>query len=339
MKKFILLLLLLLIICFIPFNLYLEKFQPNYSFWDIVEIFNENFIKNNFSDKADDWGAFGDYIGGALSPILAFASFMALLYTIRLQSEELKATREELARSAKAQENSEKALAEQSQIFHQQQFESTFFTLLNEINVLVKDVKQSFDTEWISTASDFQNIKNYRQREFCIALNYFKSKHLEQECHYAYYIEYRDENFDLNQKEVNENIKQIQLWIDSQIDGFQKFSLLTYQILKLINQSSSDNKKQYANLLRTCIPFQLLQLLYINIYRPDTEYFQKYKKLLEKFAFLEHMPFSFYDGARYSTIGNGNRILFYLIDIYEESAFGDSEYIKQLNQYLKTKET
>lgn len=40
-------------------------------------------------------GQMGDFFGGMLNPILAFASFIALLYTIRIQSQEIKEAKEE----------------------------------------------------------------------------------------------------------------------------------------------------------------------------------------------------------------------------------------------------
>ena len=55
------------------------------------------------SSSPAEWGQMGDFFGGMLNPILAFASFIALLYTIRIQSEELKLTREEFAKSVEAQ--------------------------------------------------------------------------------------------------------------------------------------------------------------------------------------------------------------------------------------------
>jgi uncharacterized membrane protein len=55
-----------------------------------------------FGNTADVWGQMGDYFGGMLNPIFAFASFIALLYTIQIQSEELRLTRKELNRAASA---------------------------------------------------------------------------------------------------------------------------------------------------------------------------------------------------------------------------------------------
>jgi uncharacterized membrane protein len=57
-----------------------------------------------FSTNAD-WGTFGDYFGGTLNPILSFLSLIAVLYTITLQTHELKLSREEIERSIKKDED------------------------------------------------------------------------------------------------------------------------------------------------------------------------------------------------------------------------------------------
>lgn len=40
------------------------------------------------SDQADDWGQFGDYVGGVLNPLLSFCAFAGLLVTLRAQNAE-----------------------------------------------------------------------------------------------------------------------------------------------------------------------------------------------------------------------------------------------------------
>ncbi|MDP5134362.1 hypothetical protein ORJ04_00175 [Rheinheimera baltica] len=57
------------------------------------------FAENN-KVELGDLGAIGDYFGGLLNPILAFASFIALLYTVNLQS---KGLRDSEAATTKAQ--------------------------------------------------------------------------------------------------------------------------------------------------------------------------------------------------------------------------------------------
>src|SRR5690606_20810677 len=49
------------------------------------------------------WGAYGDYFGGILNPIVAFAALVALLYGLSIQRKELQAAREQLKESAIAQ--------------------------------------------------------------------------------------------------------------------------------------------------------------------------------------------------------------------------------------------
>lgn len=87
---------------------------------------------------SEELGIMGDFIGGTLNPIFAFTSFMALLYTIKLQSEtielqikDLKLTREELSQSRKAQQDSADTLK-------QQRFEMTFFSLLSLLESRIK---------------------------------------------------------------------------------------------------------------------------------------------------------------------------------------------------------
>ncbi|MGP1533734.1 MAG: putative phage abortive infection protein [Campylobacter sp.] len=101
-------------------------------------------------------GQVGDFLGGYLNPLFALLSFIALLITIVFQSEELKnsreelrLTREELAKSAEAQERS-------SQIFEQQRFENTFFSLLKTLNLDIKDFKSNND-RFLENHGDYDN--------------------------------------------------------------------------------------------------------------------------------------------------------------------------------------
>ena len=88
---------------------------------------------------ADDksYNNFGDYFGGVLNPILAFISFIAILWTVALQrksidvqSKELKLTNKELELTKNELAGSRKAQEEHTKLFEQQQFETTFFNML-----------------------------------------------------------------------------------------------------------------------------------------------------------------------------------------------------------------
>ena len=116
--------------------LYLNQF--GYIFFANDEHSWETIIKENIEiDKIEKLGQVGDFIGGTLNPLFALFSFMLLLITVKIQNkslknsqEELKFTREELARSANAQEK-------QIESIKIQNFETTFFNLLNFHNKIV----------------------------------------------------------------------------------------------------------------------------------------------------------------------------------------------------------
>lgn len=93
-----------------------------------------------FTDYPAAYGQMGDFFGGLLNPVLAFASFLALLYTIQIQSKqleisakELKETKEEIAASRKAQEDLSNTQLTQL-------FENNFFSQMNYI----AGIKESF---------------------------------------------------------------------------------------------------------------------------------------------------------------------------------------------------
>lgn len=83
------------------------------------------------------WGAFGDYIGGVLGPILGTLILIGVLYTVRLQ-------RDLLADARRAERN-------QRRLALQQGFENAFFRMLDAINT------RAAQATIIVPAADFQS--------------------------------------------------------------------------------------------------------------------------------------------------------------------------------------
>jgi len=79
-------------------------------------IYFANF-NNGFSHDKNDWGTFGDFMGGTLNPLFAFLSLFAIIYTIRIQTQELEYSREELKATKEELEKSRIAQQEQSESF------------------------------------------------------------------------------------------------------------------------------------------------------------------------------------------------------------------------------
>ncbi len=227
-----------------------------FAFFCIVSVFGVYSISfKDFSFIADTekFGQFGDFIGGTLNPILAFLSFMALLYTIKIQMDELKLSREELEATRKELEGSRIAQQEQSESLKLQNeatklqmFENTFFSLLREANGLLHDFLLEGNGNKIN-----ENIEKCTRSEIICVEN------------------------DL--REVFTNINY----------GFMKtYFIMLYQLLKYIDKSTVKNKIFYTNIVRANLDSKILSLLAINCYVYN---FIEYKNMLQKYSFFEHL--------------------------------------------------
>jgi len=61
------------------------------------------------SENPDAWGQFGDYVGGLLNPLVAYAAFYWLTRSVSLQKQELAETRAALEESSASQERQAEA--------------------------------------------------------------------------------------------------------------------------------------------------------------------------------------------------------------------------------------
>lgn len=276
-------------------------------------------VVNDENSTLSNLGTIGDYFGGLINPLLGFVSFCALLYTIRIQMkslakqseeleltrEELRATKEELARSAKAQEES-------SKIFRQQQFESTFFSLLNQIILSIENFHKSH-MEIRTIPIDKTNLTDLINK---------KDKKIT--------IHKVIKNISQN-KDLGEAWRNINLYDNS----LSKIFILIYQLLKLIDgydielskgkkKKPSKKAKSYSNILRSCLDGDFLQLFAINGCRTDFNNMDIYKGYIEKYALLEHMSFKFRNDS------NVSEILKEMTNVYAENAFGNSDAYREL---------
>lgn len=115
--------------------------------------------------------------------------------------------------------------------------------------------------------------------------------------------------------------------------NFSNFFRMLYQILKYINTHENiiNNKylkknvdpkvKDYTNIIRSYLDTDLLTCLAINCYCLENEYgeYNKYKELLERYEFLEHLP-------------NVLPIQFSSYLYYDIKAFGNSTWFKPFNE-------
>lgn len=249
------------------------------------------------------WGTFGDYFGGTLNPIISLLALIGLLYTIHQQAQEMKATREELKQASEQQRKQVEQQSRQSEIFNLQQFESTFFSLLEQHNNILEKIIVNNNKIKITMISSLN--EKCKEYEKCSIL-YKKYKEI---------YELEESHLMVSNQYIRNNIRQ-----DPEL---RRYFIILFQLLKLISISLSTNReaitecfskndeesrkgisklfidpkeKIYSNILRSFIPNEILKLLALNCLTLDNssdmqnlKTFFNFQGLLNRYAFLEHL--------------------------------------------------
>lgn len=217
-------------------------------------------FNGQLSHNQNTWGLFGDFIGGALNPILAFLGLIALLITIRLQSKELVNAAQELQKSTEA-------LQDQSKSLKKQNLESTFFQLLKLHNDIVSDldIRRKHDSVILHSGRDcFRQWKKQLLWRLKIAEEGVKSE--TEVIKKAYEKFYTEHGSDIGHYFRN-----------------------LYRALKFINESDISNPSFYTGLIRAQLSSDEQFLLF---YNGLSKYGENFKELIEKYSLLEHLDTS-----------------------------------------------
>lgn len=241
-------------------------------------------FNNGLTSESSNWGAFGDFMGGTLNPIFALFSLFAIIYTIKIQTqelefsrEELKATKEELEKSRIAQEEQSNSFRIQNKSISIQTFENNFYQLIN----LFSNARQNLSIE-------VQNLLSYRDdegQEFRL-----NNQNYESDC----------KIFDNEEKVFSyEAIKKyLLIFKDSYSEDYNEFNDefegytgayfgQIYQIIKFIDRSEIYEKQRYINILRAQFIKEELELLFYHCLGEVGK--RKFKPLLEVYEFFEHI--------------------------------------------------
>ncbi|WP_269914777.1 putative phage abortive infection protein [Acinetobacter sp. HY1485] len=173
-------------------------------------------LSKSGSTRMAELGQVGDFFGGLLNPFLAFLSFVTLLYTINLQRKD----GQKLAR-----------------LQYMQQFDSTFFALLSELNRVLESLQNS------SNGKDSQLDRSYDK----IALaSIEKFQELPNKL--------------IRDREVSRYFMMV----------YQALKLINDKL------SCNKNRKVYTNILRASISEKAARLLMINALHNDFSEYKKY---------------------------------------------------------------
>lgn len=209
-------------------------------------------------------GQFGDLFGG-LNALFSGLAFAGLIYAIYLQRNELKLQRLELKQTRIELKGQKEQLKAQNETFLKQNFDSAFFQLLRFHNDLLSsiDLVLSVKRQIIVTGRD------------C-----FKNFHKMFGSHYI-------ANADKKTGHERVNTSYMNFYKNHQSDLGHYFRNL-YNIIKFIENSSTEDKQMYANLVRAQLSSYEHALLFYN--GLSDLGCEKFKPLIEKYALLKNIP-------------------------------------------------
>ncbi|MBU3938167.1 putative phage abortive infection protein [bacterium] len=264
----------------------------------VVGMYFFNFKEYGLSPNQGVWGTFGDFVGGTLNPIFAMMSFIALLSTIKLQSEELALTREELEKSSKALMEQSDSFKIQNDSIKQQNFENTFFKMIDLHNQIVNNLVLTQKQAVYSSVPQKYKINN-------INVNLIDNKDYLSKKVIARLLEiftvFCKSRYGRQIDELYNNFHNEY----QEIIGHYYGNI--YQILKLIDTSNIEDKKRYSSLYRAQFSVAEIELLaYHCLSKVAVE---KFKPLIEKYQFLEHI--------------DKKTVLDEVINLYDKNAFGE----------------
>lgn len=179
------------------------------------------------SNDHTKWGTFGDYLGG----IFAFLAFLAVLYTINVQIEqlkvsrdELKLTREEMKLSRKEMKNSVLALQSQNKTLMHRNFESTYFELIKMRSNVLLGVRC--------------NVRGTLSKGIDATRQFYKS----------YTIVFSEPKYNIDNAEEKITVS-FNNTVSAYMKGIEDYFRFIKSIFKFIDSSDITNKNYYSDLL------------------------------------------------------------------------------------------
>ena len=281
-----------------------------------------SYFKNlSVTNDSATWGTFGDYLGGTLNPIISFLALIGLLYTIHQQAQEMQATREELKQAAEQQRQQVEQQSRQSEIFNLQQFESTFFSLLEQHNKVVEriEVKSIYEELHNIYNTKIDQITTRKPSEELSNSHAIKSinQHYELKSYFNLLFQIlKFISINLSKNSESNNSEDLKITIkDFDADNKRSKEKLSHEYI-------NPQERMYSDILRSFIPNIILKLLALNCLTIDkfsrdneSKTLYNFQGLLNRYALLEQLQLVFTDINKidYSHLSNGDDAIHFLI--------------------------
>jgi len=249
----------------------------------VVFFWNETFFDTGNLIKAEKVGQFGDFIGGLVGSLWALAGVVLFYVALKEQRIDFRTNQEvlktqlnafkqqvkEFELQRKELELTREVFSQQSETLKLQQFESTYFSMINLHHQIVNSI----------------DITTNKKVKLPLKTITYTSR----DCFNFFITELNDiylTNLTNNEaSRIDEAYKK--LYLENQSDLGHYFRNL-YNILKFIDKKNQGDKFFYSNLLRAQLSSSELILLFYNGISQFGKF--KFKPLIEKYHFLQNIP-------------------------------------------------
>lgn len=239
----------------------------------IVGIF---YVAGAIHFKESEWDEFGSYIGGAAGVLLTTLTFLALLYTIYIQSselrlsrQELRLTRDEMKLNREEVARSAEALTSQVEAINIQTFERTLFDSLRFLNDVVYQLEYKSRSEDKPSKGRLAFRSLYSDLSMVAGIN-------------------TDDGDALGSEPV------IVGYMEGVRPYLAVFFRTLYNIYKYLDESPYKNRKYYSRIIRAQIDDYALPIIF---YNSLTERGLKFQKYIVDYNILDNMPNLFPNGS------------------------------------------
>lgn len=262
--------------------IFLYGFEFN---WSLKAVTN-NSINSNIDSTRANWGSLGDFAGGILNPILAFAAFIGLLITIWMQQKSIDTAnnavyyaKQELAETKKGIKEQNEHLEIQNETMQTQKFENTFFKLMESHQHLV---------EFLTHSKKIIKSDGMRDKEETIITT---GRKCFLEYHFEFWENFKDEPKDSETQGTL--IMIIANYVGLSVRNAYQLGLYfrnLYNIVKYVDESEIRNKKRYTNLLRAQLSSYEMAMLFYNCIFLYEKKRTKFAKLINRYKLFEDFP-------------------------------------------------
>lgn len=216
-------------------------------FWNYLTLFHVDDTER---------GTFGDMFG-SVNAIFSGLAFAGIIITIYIQSHELKLQRKELKLTRKEAKLTRSEFITQNETMRLQQFENTYFQLLNMFNTNIDKLKyRDFDRKSNGRDVLYSFISSINSK---IEFNVKEQLKIEPYDLTNYDKEIEIGIFNLSKYEIINIYTEVKEWYKSSL---QTYFLNLYTILRFIEQAEINDKKLYLSIIKSQLDTNEILILF-----------------------------------------------------------------------------